>query len=157
MGSRWPSVFLRSTCQGCGWRTIQTKTVRYRNHHMVSGNLKSWSDCRNSLMVLTLLIKQTCSSAVYDWQVIWCHWSSVFLVFWSPGHASLFQACMLVFYPDFTSSSEASSSVSDVVIVLDTSESMRGDAMINTRRIALQVLNSLDRSTKINIISFGTG
>ncbi|XP_056611190.1 protein mono-ADP-ribosyltransferase PARP4 isoform X2 [Triplophysa dalaica] len=66
------------------------------------------------------------------------------------------QACMLVFYPDFTSSSEDSSSVSDVVIVLDTSESMRGDAMLNARRIALQVLNSLDRSMKINIISFGT-
>ncbi|KAA0715889.1 Poly [ADP-ribose] polymerase 4 [Triplophysa tibetana] len=67
------------------------------------------------------------------------------------------QACMLVFYPDFTSSSEDSSSVSDMVIVLDTSESMRGNAMLNARRIALQVLNSLDRSRKINIISFGTG
>lgn len=81
------------------------------------------------------------------------------LFFLSFGHLvmRLFQACMLVFYPDFTSSSEASASVSDVVIFLDTSESMQGDAMINARRIALQVLNSLDRSTKINIISFGTG
>ncbi|XP_051565947.1 protein mono-ADP-ribosyltransferase PARP4-like isoform X9 [Myxocyprinus asiaticus] len=70
------------------------------------------------------------------------------------------QACMLVFYPDFkssgVSSSGDSSSVSDVVILLDSSESMRGDAIMNARRIALQVLNSLERSLKINIISFGT-
>ncbi|XP_052004344.1 protein mono-ADP-ribosyltransferase PARP4-like [Xyrauchen texanus] len=70
------------------------------------------------------------------------------------------QACMLVFYPDFRSSGVSSSgdpsSVSDVVILLDSSESMRGDVMLNARRIALQVLNSLDRSLKISIISFGT-
>ncbi|XP_051563923.1 protein mono-ADP-ribosyltransferase PARP4 isoform X2 [Myxocyprinus asiaticus] len=70
------------------------------------------------------------------------------------------QACMLVFYPDFKSSGVSSSgdpsSVSDVVILLDSSESMRGDAMMNARRIALQVLSSLNRSHKINITSFGT-
>ncbi|XP_051998661.1 protein mono-ADP-ribosyltransferase PARP4-like [Xyrauchen texanus] len=75
-----------------------------------------------------------------------------------PEHDS--QACMLVFYPDFKSSGVSSSgdlcSVSDVVILLDSSESMRGDTMMNARRIALQVLNSLNRSLKINIISFGT-
>lgn len=71
------------------------------------------------------------------------------------------QACMLVFYPDFKSSGVSSSggpsSVSDVVILLDSSKSMQGDAMLNARRIALQVLKSLDRSLKINIISFSTG
>uniref|UniRef100_A0A8C1YSN7 Poly [ADP-ribose] polymerase n=1 Tax=Cyprinus carpio TaxID=7962 RepID=A0A8C1YSN7_CYPCA len=71
------------------------------------------------------------------------------------------QACMLVFYPDFKSSGVSSSggpsSVSDVVILLDSSKSMRGDSMLNARRIALQVLKSLDRSLKINIISFSTG
>uniref|UniRef100_A0A8C2CT03 Poly [ADP-ribose] polymerase n=1 Tax=Cyprinus carpio TaxID=7962 RepID=A0A8C2CT03_CYPCA len=70
------------------------------------------------------------------------------------------QACMLVFYPDFKSSGVSSSggpsSVSDVVILLDSSKSMRGDSMLNARRIALQVLKSLDRSLKINIISFST-
>lgn len=68
---------------------------------------------------------------------------------------------MLVFYPDFKSSGVSSSggpsSVSDVVILLDSSKSMQGDAMLNARRIALQVLKSLDRSLKINIISFSTG
>ncbi|XP_072542116.1 protein mono-ADP-ribosyltransferase PARP4 [Salminus brasiliensis] len=64
------------------------------------------------------------------------------------------EACMLVFYPDFESSGV--SSVSDVVILLDTSESMRGEAMLNARRIALKVLNTLDSSLRVNIISFGT-
>ncbi|XP_052421813.1 LOW QUALITY PROTEIN: protein mono-ADP-ribosyltransferase PARP4-like [Carassius gibelio] len=70
------------------------------------------------------------------------------------------QACMLVFYPDFKSSvvsgSGAPSNVSDVVILLDSSKSMQGDAMLNARRSALHVLRSLDRSLKINIISFST-
>uniref|UniRef100_A0A8C1SPA8 Poly [ADP-ribose] polymerase n=1 Tax=Cyprinus carpio TaxID=7962 RepID=A0A8C1SPA8_CYPCA len=70
------------------------------------------------------------------------------------------QACMLVFYPDFKSSGVSSSggpsNVSDVVILLDSSRSMQGDSMLNARRIALQVLKSLDRSQKINIISFST-
>ncbi|KAL1268030.1 hypothetical protein QQF64_033393 [Cirrhinus molitorella] len=70
------------------------------------------------------------------------------------------QACMLVFCPDFKSSGVSSSgglsSVSDVVILLDSSKSMQGDAMLNARRIAFQVLKSLDRSLKINIISFST-
>ncbi|XP_046700923.1 protein mono-ADP-ribosyltransferase PARP4 isoform X2 [Silurus meridionalis] len=64
------------------------------------------------------------------------------------------EACMLVFYPYFYSSGV--SDVSDVIIVLDTSESMRGDAMVNARRVALKVLNSLDRSLRVNIISFGS-
>lgn len=64
---------------------------------------------------------------------------------------------MLVFYPHFECSGVSVSDVSDVIIVLDTSESMRGDAMLNARRIALKVLNSLDRSLRVNIISFGSG
>ncbi|XDV30671.1 hypothetical protein PO909_033533 [Leuciscus waleckii] len=80
---------------------------------------------------------------------------------WVENHPDKYsQACMLVFYPDFksigVSSSGDPSSVSDVVILLDSSKSMRGDAMLNARRIALQVLKSLDRSLKINIISFST-
>ncbi|KAK7168904.1 hypothetical protein R3I93_005027 [Phoxinus phoxinus] len=80
---------------------------------------------------------------------------------WVENHPDKYsQACMLVFYPDFKSSGVSSSgdpsSVSDVVILMDSSKSMRGDAMLNARRIALQVLKSLDRSLKINIISFST-
>ncbi|XP_036417467.1 protein mono-ADP-ribosyltransferase PARP4 isoform X2 [Colossoma macropomum] len=66
------------------------------------------------------------------------------------------EACMLVFYPDFEPSGVSASGVSDVVILLDTSESMLGEAMLNARRIALKVFQSLDRSLQVNIISFGT-
>ncbi|XP_066543100.1 protein mono-ADP-ribosyltransferase PARP4 isoform X2 [Hoplias malabaricus] len=66
------------------------------------------------------------------------------------------EACMLVFYPDFESSGVSASGVSDVVLLLDTSESMRGEAMVNARRIAVNVLHSLDRALRVNIISFGT-
>ncbi|KAF4087248.1 hypothetical protein AMELA_G00093690 [Ameiurus melas] len=66
------------------------------------------------------------------------------------------EACMLVFYPHFESGGVSASYVSDVIIVLDTSESMRGEAMLNARRIALKVLNSLDRSLRVNIVSFGS-
>ncbi|XP_066542363.1 protein mono-ADP-ribosyltransferase PARP4-like isoform X2 [Hoplias malabaricus] len=66
------------------------------------------------------------------------------------------EACMLVFYPDFESSGVSASGVSDVVILLDTSESMRGEAMVNARRIAVNVLHSLDRALRANIITFGT-
>uniref|UniRef100_A0AAR2M654 Poly [ADP-ribose] polymerase n=1 Tax=Pygocentrus nattereri TaxID=42514 RepID=A0AAR2M654_PYGNA len=67
------------------------------------------------------------------------------------------EACMLVFYPDFESSGVYASGVNDVIILLDTSESMRGEAVLNARRIAVKVLQSLDRSLRVNIISFGTG
>uniref|UniRef100_A0A8C2EKX9 Poly [ADP-ribose] polymerase n=1 Tax=Cyprinus carpio TaxID=7962 RepID=A0A8C2EKX9_CYPCA len=66
------------------------------------------------------------------------------------------QACMLVFYPDFKSSGVSSSgglsSVNDVVILLDSSKSMRGDAMLNARRIALQCSLKLS-----DIVIFGSG
>ncbi|XP_076857919.1 protein mono-ADP-ribosyltransferase PARP4-like isoform X2 [Brachyhypopomus gauderio] len=66
------------------------------------------------------------------------------------------EACMLVFYPDFECSGVRGSAASDVVIILDTSESMRGEAMLNARRLALQALRTLDRSTRVNVVCFGT-
>uniref|UniRef100_A0A665X3S4 Poly [ADP-ribose] polymerase n=1 Tax=Echeneis naucrates TaxID=173247 RepID=A0A665X3S4_ECHNA len=65
------------------------------------------------------------------------------------------QACMLVFYPDFDIHS---SSVSDeVVLLLDTSESMKGESLLMAQRIALQVLRTLSNNLRLNIILFGTG
>ncbi|XP_029386605.1 protein mono-ADP-ribosyltransferase PARP4 [Echeneis naucrates] len=64
------------------------------------------------------------------------------------------QACMLVFYPDFDIHS---SSVSDeVVLLLDTSESMKGESLLMAQRIALQVLRTLSNNLRLNIILFGT-
>ncbi|XP_041858009.1 LOW QUALITY PROTEIN: protein mono-ADP-ribosyltransferase PARP4-like [Melanotaenia boesemani] len=64
------------------------------------------------------------------------------------------QACMLVFYPDFQLSS--SSAADEVVLLLDTPESMRGEALRSAQRIALQVLRKLDHNLRLNIILFGT-
>uniref|UniRef100_A0A3B5AK68 Poly [ADP-ribose] polymerase n=1 Tax=Stegastes partitus TaxID=144197 RepID=A0A3B5AK68_9TELE len=65
------------------------------------------------------------------------------------------QACMLVFYPDFEVGS--SSSADEVVLLLDMSESMKGEPLRSARRIALQVLKNLDRDVRVNVILFGTG
>ncbi|XP_024656188.2 protein mono-ADP-ribosyltransferase PARP4 isoform X2 [Maylandia zebra] len=64
------------------------------------------------------------------------------------------QACMLVFYPDFEVSS--SSDADEVILLLDTSESMKGESLHSARRIALQILKSLDRSLRLNVVFFGT-
>lgn len=62
---------------------------------------------------------------------------------------------MLVFYPDFDVS--CSSAADEVVLLLDTSESMKGESLLSAQRIALQVLRKLDRSLRLNVILFGTG
>lgn len=62
---------------------------------------------------------------------------------------------MLVFYPDFDLSSGSPSS-NEVVLLLDTSESM-GDILYTVQEIALGVLEALHPDLKVNIILFGTG
>ncbi|KAM4558851.1 protein mono-ADP-ribosyltransferase PARP4 isoform 2-T2 [Odontesthes bonariensis] len=64
------------------------------------------------------------------------------------------QACMLVFYPDFEPGSGSGSD--EVVLLLDTSESMRGESLGSAQRIALQVLRKLDNNLKVNVVLFGT-
>lgn len=62
---------------------------------------------------------------------------------------------MLVFYPDFEVDSRSTSD--EVILLLDTSESMKGESLLVAQRIALQVLKTLDHSLRVNIILFGTG
>ncbi|XP_032423848.1 protein mono-ADP-ribosyltransferase PARP4-like [Xiphophorus hellerii] len=64
------------------------------------------------------------------------------------------QACMLVFYPNFEF--DSSSEGSEVVLLLDTSESMKGESFQLAQKIALQVLKNLKNDIKINIVLFGT-
>uniref|UniRef100_A0A8C4EJQ5 Poly [ADP-ribose] polymerase n=1 Tax=Dicentrarchus labrax TaxID=13489 RepID=A0A8C4EJQ5_DICLA len=64
------------------------------------------------------------------------------------------QACMLVFYPDFVASSSSASD--EVVLLIDTSESMKGESLRMAQRIALQVLKTLDLNLRLNVIFFGT-
>lgn len=68
---------------------------------------------------------------------------------------SLLQACMLVFYPHFEL--DSGSEADEVVLLLDTSESMRGESLRLAQRIALQVLKKLQSSTRVNVVLFGTG
>ncbi|XP_053184264.1 protein mono-ADP-ribosyltransferase PARP4 [Scomber japonicus] len=64
------------------------------------------------------------------------------------------QACMLVFYPDFEATS--SSTHDEVILLLDTSESMRGETICTAQRLALKVLKTLDHNIRLNVIFFGT-
>lgn len=62
---------------------------------------------------------------------------------------------MLVFYPDFDANSSSASD--EVVLLLDTSESMKGESLRMAQRIGLQVLKTLDHNVRLNVIFFGTG
>lgn len=62
---------------------------------------------------------------------------------------------MLVFYPDFEVSS--GSAAEEVILLLDTSESMRGESLRSAQRIALQLLHRLNRDFRLNVILFGSG
>ncbi|XP_077392492.1 protein mono-ADP-ribosyltransferase PARP4 [Festucalex cinctus] len=64
------------------------------------------------------------------------------------------QACMLVFYPNFDI--KPTSGSDEVVILLDTSESMRGEPLLSAQRIAQHVIRTLKGDHKINIILFST-
>ncbi|XP_041931253.1 protein mono-ADP-ribosyltransferase PARP4-like isoform X2 [Alosa sapidissima] len=81
------------------------------------------------------------------------------------------QACMLVFYPDFGALHGAGEEpspgpaapggpggrgVQEVLLLLDCSESMQGETLLNARHIALHLLSKLDKKLKINIVLFGT-
>uniref|UniRef100_A0A8C9XNQ1 Poly [ADP-ribose] polymerase n=1 Tax=Sander lucioperca TaxID=283035 RepID=A0A8C9XNQ1_SANLU len=64
------------------------------------------------------------------------------------------QASMLVFYPDFE---DHSSSASDeVILLLDTSESMKEESLRMAQKLAMQVLKTLDHNLRLNVIFFGT-
>ncbi|KAM8857134.1 protein mono-ADP-ribosyltransferase PARP4 [Synchiropus picturatus] len=64
------------------------------------------------------------------------------------------QACMLVFYPNFESSKEAATD--EVILLLDVSESMRGESLHNARMLALHIIKTLDPNVRVNVVVFGT-
>uniref|UniRef100_A0A8C6TH21 Poly [ADP-ribose] polymerase n=1 Tax=Neogobius melanostomus TaxID=47308 RepID=A0A8C6TH21_9GOBI len=64
------------------------------------------------------------------------------------------QACMLVFYPNFEAASSDKSD--EVVLLLDASQSMKGESLNSARMIALQILKTLDHNVSVNVIFFGT-
>ncbi|XP_078118660.1 protein mono-ADP-ribosyltransferase PARP4 isoform X2 [Sander vitreus] len=64
------------------------------------------------------------------------------------------QASMLVFYPDFEDNSTSASN--EVILLLDTSESMKEESLRMAQKLALQVLKTLDHNIRLNVIFFGT-
>ncbi|KAL4233481.1 Protein mono-ADP-ribosyltransferase parp4 [Mactra antiquata] len=63
------------------------------------------------------------------------------------------QACMLTFYPEFEACDNDDTSV---ILMLDLSNSMKGDNLVNAKKILLLTLQQLPPSWNINIVVFGT-
>ncbi|KAJ0070205.1 hypothetical protein NL108_002520 [Boleophthalmus pectinirostris] len=64
------------------------------------------------------------------------------------------QACMLVFYPKFEAPSCITSD--EVVLLLDASQSMKGESLNTAQMLALQILKTLEQNVQLNVIFFGT-
>ena len=60
---------------------------------------------------------------------------------------------MLTFYPEFEVGSEFNT---EVIIMLDVSNSMDGQALKNAQKVALLLLLSLNQSWTFNVVRFGT-
>ena len=64
------------------------------------------------------------------------------------------QACMLTFYPEFEASSM---DACEVIFLLDLSNSMKGCALTEAKKLLLLALHHLPHSATFNIVTFGTG
>ncbi|XP_006832122.1 PREDICTED: poly [ADP-ribose] polymerase 4-like [Chrysochloris asiatica] len=67
------------------------------------------------------------------------------------------EACMLVFQPDFSTSLPETAEKTEVIICLDCSNSMEGEAFLQAKQIALYALSLVVKKAKVNIVNFGTG
>lgn len=61
---------------------------------------------------------------------------------------------MLTFYPEFEAEEVTNG---EVVITLDTSNSMKGSAMLEAKKVALLILQNLPPDWHLNIVRFGSG
>ena len=66
---------------------------------------------------------------------------------------SVLQACMLTFYPEFEVGSEATT---EVIILLDVSNSMQGATLQSAKKVALLTLHNMDSAWTFNVVLFGT-
>ena len=65
----------------------------------------------------------------------------------------IFQACMLTFYPEF----EAQASQGyEIVFFLDLSNSMKGKALEEAKKVLLLALYHLPSTCTFNVVTFGT-
>ncbi|XP_006879680.1 PREDICTED: poly [ADP-ribose] polymerase 4-like [Elephantulus edwardii] len=67
------------------------------------------------------------------------------------------EACMLVFQPDFSLTLPEMAENSELIICLDCSNSMTGEAFLQAKQIALYALTLVEEKQKVNIVKFGTG
>ncbi|XP_063404028.1 uncharacterized protein LOC134687563 isoform X2 [Mytilus trossulus] len=63
------------------------------------------------------------------------------------------EAAMLTFYPEFEA---AEDNETEIILVLDLSNSMKGKALLEAKKILLLTLNHLSAHTLFNIVLFGT-
>ena len=61
---------------------------------------------------------------------------------------------MLTFYPEFEANTDERS---EVIFMLDLSNSMRGDSLREAKKIALLALHHLPDNWVFNVVVFGTG
>ncbi|KAM6317090.1 LOW QUALITY PROTEIN: protein mono-ADP-ribosyltransferase PARP4 [Aegotheles albertisi] len=66
------------------------------------------------------------------------------------------EACMLVFQPQFETAFEEEQLSSEVIILLDCSNSMAGSALHQAKQIALRVLELFAFRQRVNVVKFGT-
>ena len=90
--------------------------------------------------------------------LLYCYIYIFLFIKWKCSHSFLlfgFKACMLVFYPNFDTASPGTAD--EVVLLLDASQSMKGESFNTARTIALQILKTLENNVSVNVIFFGTG
>uniref|UniRef100_A0A669QEG4 Poly [ADP-ribose] polymerase n=1 Tax=Phasianus colchicus TaxID=9054 RepID=A0A669QEG4_PHACC len=66
------------------------------------------------------------------------------------------EACMLVFQPEFEAAFDEEQLSSEIIILLDCSNSMAGSALLQAKQIALHALKQFSSRQNVNIIKFGT-
>ncbi|XP_052527246.1 protein mono-ADP-ribosyltransferase PARP4 isoform X2 [Tympanuchus pallidicinctus] len=66
------------------------------------------------------------------------------------------EACMLVFQPEFEAAFDEEQLSSEIIILLDCSNSMAGSALLQAKQIALHALKLLSSRQNVNVIKFGT-
>ncbi|XP_010125808.1 PREDICTED: poly [ADP-ribose] polymerase 4, partial [Chlamydotis macqueenii] len=76
---------------------------------------------------------------------------------WVEKHPNkMSEACMLVFQPEFETTFEEEHLSSEIIILLDCSNSMAGSALHQTKQIALCALELFCFRQRVNVIKFGT-
>lgn len=61
---------------------------------------------------------------------------------------------MLTFYPEFESEEVTEG---EVILILDTSNSMKGEPLTEAKKVALLVLHNIPQVWRFSVVNFGSG